>query len=269
MTLAFHPLADIFPLMTGAEFDDLVADVKAHGLLEPIVIYRGQILDGRNRYRACEAAGVDYLTTTIIDIEFDPLSFVISRNLKRRHLNESQRAMIAARLATLRRGDNQHSEGLPIGRSSELLNVSERSIARAREVLDKGTPELAAAVDRGEVSVSAAAKSLAERNGCVPDGILKDILNAAEKLTANAEKPVDDGRDHAAGCGQGTPEPQPRPERNQSVGDAMWPALSRQAKANEAAQQKWEQERQRRSKELAADLRKIAAEIRAEKARGR
>jgi hypothetical protein len=181
--LKFHPLADIFPLMEGQEFDELVADIEKNGLEENIVLYEDKILDGRNRYRACKAAGVSYFSSTYVDD--DPVGFVISHNLRRRHLNESQRAMIAAKLATLRRGDNQHTEGLPIGRSSELLNVSERSIARAREVLDKGPPELAAAVGRGEVSVSAAAKiaakSLAARNGCIPDGTLKDIERGLRK----------------------------------------------------------------------------------------
>jgi hypothetical protein len=65
---------------------------------------------------------------------------------------------VAAKLATLRRGDNQHSEGLPIGRSSELLNVGERTVARAREVIDHGAAELVQAVERGAVSVSAAAE---------------------------------------------------------------------------------------------------------------
>jgi hypothetical protein len=128
--LKFHPLADIFPLMEGEEFDALVTDIKANGQHELIVVYDDQILDGRNRYRACLSASVEPQFTPFWGD--DPVAFVISANLRRRHLNESQRAMVAAKLATLRLGDNQHSEGLPIGRGSELLNVGERSVARAR-----------------------------------------------------------------------------------------------------------------------------------------
>jgi hypothetical protein len=64
--------------------------------------------------------------------------------------------MVAAKLTTLELGGNQHSEGLPIGRGSELLNVGERTVARAREVHKHGAPELVQAVERGTVSVSAA-----------------------------------------------------------------------------------------------------------------
>jgi ParB-like chromosome segregation protein Spo0J len=55
--LEFHPLANISPLVEGRDFDELVADIREHGLHEPIVVY--EVLDGRNRYRACEAAGVE------------------------------------------------------------------------------------------------------------------------------------------------------------------------------------------------------------------
>lgn len=65
--------------------------------------------------------------------------------------------MVVGRLATLQDGQRSDLvEGLPIGRAAELLNVGERSVARAREVLDHGAPELARAVERGTVSVSAA-----------------------------------------------------------------------------------------------------------------
>ena len=159
--LEYHTLANLFPLLEGAEFDELVADVKTNGLHEPIVVFEEKILDGRNRYRACQAAGVEPTYTTYQGD--DPLALVISLNLKRRHLNESQRAMVAARLATLRDGQRaDHVEGLPIGRASDLLNVGERSVARAREVIDRGAPELVGAVDQGKIAVSLAAKFLSK-----------------------------------------------------------------------------------------------------------
>jgi N6-adenosine-specific RNA methylase IME4/ParB-like chromosome segregation protein Spo0J len=155
-TQAFHPLANLFPLLEGAEFDELVADVRDHGVREPIWIYEEKILDGRNRYRACLAAGVEPTFQPFLDD--DPLAFVISLNLRRRHLSESQRAMVAAKLATLKDGQRADLvEGLPIGRASELLNVGERTVARAREVQERGALELVQAVERGEISVAAAA----------------------------------------------------------------------------------------------------------------
>ena len=107
--LAFHPLADIFPLFEGAEFDELVEDVRVHGVREKICFYEEKILEGRNRDRAAAAAGVP-CPTRLYEGD-DPLAFVISMNLKRRHLSESQRAMVAAKLATFGHGGNQQMRG--------------------------------------------------------------------------------------------------------------------------------------------------------------
>ena len=99
MSIPFHPLADIFPSIIGNEFDALVADIRDNGLREPIVLFDGQILDGRNRYRACEQAGVEPRFETYDGA--DPAGFVVSLNLRRRHLNEGQRSAVAAKLENL------------------------------------------------------------------------------------------------------------------------------------------------------------------------
>jgi ParB-like chromosome segregation protein Spo0J len=164
--MEFHELANVFPLLEGAQFDDLVASIRANGQYEPIITYQGMILDGRNRYRACLKAGVEpYFGDTRFDGTFEEArDFVIASNLRRRHLDASQRAMIGAQLANMRQGartDLEPSANLQKvdqSKAAEMLNVSPRSVASAREVIDHGAPELVQAVERGQVAVSTAAK---------------------------------------------------------------------------------------------------------------
>jgi N6-adenosine-specific RNA methylase IME4 len=165
MTLPFHPLANIFPLIEGQEFTDLVASIKASGgPREPIILFEGLILDGRNRARACEEADVDPRYELLSD-GTSPLDFVIDKNLRRRHLNESQRAFVAAKLANLPQGRPAEGDdkpaNVPVKQSdaAAMLNVSERSVRSAASVQDKGTPELQRAVERGHLPVSAAAQA--------------------------------------------------------------------------------------------------------------
>ena len=120
-----HPVATLFPLLEGSDLKALVADIEAHGLREEIWLARdGRILDGRNRLRACDEAGVKPRFRTYEGD--DPLEFVLSLNLHRRHLNESQRAMVAARVATLGRGQRQDrvDGSIDLSTAGELLNVS-------------------------------------------------------------------------------------------------------------------------------------------------
>src|SRR5215472_6807367 len=96
--LEFHPLSDLFPLLEGVEFNALVAYIKANGLHYPIFLYEGKILDGRNRYRACLEAGLEPATRNCDHHVGDPAAFVISRNIRRRHLNAKQRRELIAKL---------------------------------------------------------------------------------------------------------------------------------------------------------------------------
>ncbi len=157
--IAFHPLADLFPWLEGRAFEELKTDIAKNGVLEPVVFIGSAILDGRNRYMAARDLGIEYPR-----VEFDgddPLAFVVAKNLARRHLTESQRAMVAAKLAKLPVGANQHTAGsanLPTQtEAASLLNVSERAIRSAKAVERTGAPELIAAVEADKVSVSAAA----------------------------------------------------------------------------------------------------------------
>jgi phage N-6-adenine-methyltransferase len=155
--MEFHPLANIFPLLDGQAYSDLIADISKHGVREPVWLYDGQILDGRNRWRAADAAGVECETR---DYEGDdPAGFVVSLNLHRRHLSESQRAMVAANLANMP-AHRPNSANLQTSQAeaADMLGVSTRSVAAAAKVRSEAIPELVAAVERGEVAVSAAAQ---------------------------------------------------------------------------------------------------------------
>jgi N6-adenosine-specific RNA methylase IME4 len=224
--MQFHPLSELFPLMQGREFDELVADMKANGLREPIWTYEGQILDGRNRWRACEAAQLAHRPMRTYT-SGDPLSFVVSLNLHRRHLDESQRALVAARIATLPLGANQHtaSANLPTqAEAADMLKVSERTVRTARRVVDEGAPELVSAVEGGRVSVSAAA-DVAElpkdrQREIVARGE-DEILQAAKEIRAKRAEAVREQND--AKRREAVSLPVPAGEYRTVVIDPPWP----------------------------------------------
>ena len=97
--LEHHEIAQIFPMMGEEEFSALVADIRRNGLRTPVVLYEGKILDGRNRYRACLEAGTESETT-----EYEgnnPVGYIVSVNLHRRHLSSSQLAACAVEAEAL------------------------------------------------------------------------------------------------------------------------------------------------------------------------
>jgi ParB-like chromosome segregation protein Spo0J len=156
----FHPLAELFPMLDkeSRSFKGLVEDIKANRQYEPIWLLEGKILDGRNRYNACQHLGKEVVARDYVGN--DPIGFVLSVNLHRRHLNTSQRAMVAAKLATFTHGGDRSKApigGLTDAEAAKLLNVGERSVERARQVLAKGDPSLIDAVEQGETSVTDAA----------------------------------------------------------------------------------------------------------------
>jgi len=161
---SFHPLVAIFPEMEEPAFADFVADIKAHGVREPITLYKNHILDGRNRWLACQQLNIPCPQRAYEGKESDLLAFVVSKNLHRRQMSESQRAIVAARIANMRQGARTDLQPKPnlaevsTHDAGTLLNVSTGSVKNAKTVLAKAEPEVTRAVERGRLAVSAAAK---------------------------------------------------------------------------------------------------------------
>jgi ParB-like chromosome segregation protein Spo0J len=134
--IPFHPLADIFPLMEGTEFDELVADIKANGLREwSITLFEGMILDGRNRYRALlKISPADGNLPQGAGPEFDVFdgdeaaarAFVISKNIHRRHLKPEDKIRFLAQLVAAQPEKSDRTLAKEAG-------VSHPTIAKARK----------------------------------------------------------------------------------------------------------------------------------------
>jgi ParB-like chromosome segregation protein Spo0J len=159
--LEFHPLANIFPMMSDEELNDLGADMLEHGQREPIALFEGMILDGRNRYRACLLKGIE--PRFLEQRPADPVAFVVSANLHRRQLNAGQRALIVETLATMRQGertDLQPSAMIAKGDQAtvaKLGKVSPRTMSTAKALKRDAIPSVVDAVKRGEVPIAQAA----------------------------------------------------------------------------------------------------------------
>lgn len=168
MRYEFHELANIFPLIEGEDFAALVEDIRQNGLVSPIILHGGKIIDGRNRYRACIAAGVEPEFSEFQGDAEECRRLVVSENLRRRHMNESQRALVAARLA----GGGKVAMKV-VESAADTMNVSPRSVTDARVVLNEAPKPIVEAVERGEMSVSRAAsevRQLRDAKGGRPRG---------------------------------------------------------------------------------------------------
>lgn len=220
---AHHEYARLFPMLDEQALQELADDIAANGLRTPIVIDEDEmILDGRNRAAACVIAGVEPIYEPFVGNDEAKLAFVISANIHRRHLDSSQRAVVAAKLkpifeaqAAKRMKATQAKAGNKVGKAPENLpepssrgdardkagqamNVSGKSVDMAAKVIAKAVPEITQAVERGEVAVSAAAVVAdlsAEQQKKIASEGPKAVRKAAAEIRRDQPKPVDDHRD--------------------------------------------------------------------------
>jgi len=196
-----HRLARYFPILEGEEFALLVKDIEEHGQLEPIVMVQGEILDGVNRYRACEQLGIDSIVEEYRGA--DPLSYVISLNIRRRHMDTSQRAMLATEMLpefekSIAEGKEERKDSsgqfTPLrskdrsgydrekesarGKAAKEFGVSGPTIQRAKRIKE-AAPEKVDAIIRGEEKVTTVDAEIRKAKGA--ELAAKDKDRADEK----------------------------------------------------------------------------------------
>lgn len=181
--LPVHPAADVFPMLSEEELADLVADIKANGLLQPLIVKDGLLIDGRNRREACRRAGVmpriEELNGT------DPVAYILATNVNRRHLSKGQRAMAVAKL---------YPEAERLKRKGTIKNidlVSRQYVDHARTVL-RWLPEIADLVMAGTKPLNDAyqeAQRLKEQSDAEP----KRLERLRDRASDLADL-VDEGR---------------------------------------------------------------------------
>jgi len=201
-----HPVAEKFPLLVGSDYEELVRDIRDRGQLHPVVIHGNQLLDGRNRVRAC-----DELNIAPVEIEWDAPDgvtageWIISTNLQRRHLTSQQRAMLAADPDILdvleaeareRQGTRTDLgdivEKIPQGSKSRdeaarTFQTNDRYVQVAKKIR-KRKPELVEPVINGTLTLTEAKKEVesAELDEALKKineddrGVLSDLINEAK-----------------------------------------------------------------------------------------
>lgn len=177
----FHEYADLFPMLDDVELGELTEDIRRNGLIEDIVLYEGKILDGRNRYLACREAGVE--PRFVQHNGRDPIVYVVSKNLHRRHLTSSQRAVIALDVlprlearararqrATLKQGDehpvsqmfDEREQGRADEQAAALYETNRQYISDAKRLAEEA-PDLLDQVREKKLTLPKAKRELEER----------------------------------------------------------------------------------------------------------
>lgn len=203
-----HEYAKLFPVATNEELREMADDIKQRGLINPIVLLEGKILDGRNRFMACNLANVEPEFTEYTGN--DPLHDVVSWNLHRRHLSTSQKAALAAEIepmfaeaAKARQVATQNNDtgraaaaNLPhliqdTGRAREqaaaAVGVSGRVVGDAKAV-KRESPELFERVKAGEITVHAAKQEIKSTK----EDVRTDPLDTNKRVTEKEIEPDHD-----------------------------------------------------------------------------
>jgi hypothetical protein len=214
MSWSIHPAAELFPMLAAAELQALADDIKANGQIDPVVIYEGQVLDGRNRLAACELAGVEPRTIEMVfkACGIGPTEWVISKNLHRRQLSKSQAAAVAVEALPMLEAEAKtrqveagrtHGVGQKLQQkvaeanagqardaAAEIMGVNRQYVSDAKKLRDEA-PETYERVKAGKLNIHQAKREAvveqAQRDPWTErDNELKAALEVGRTVVLNA-----------------------------------------------------------------------------------
>lgn len=173
MILKQHPLSAAFPTLTPDKFAELKADIEQNGQLMTIITHDNMVLEGWNRYRCCMELGIEPRTKPLAE-ELDPLEFVRSLNIYRRHLSDSQRAIAEVSMNDWHEIGRRKSvpNAPPVKTNEEMAisaDVSTDTIKKAKAVVTHGAPEVIEAVRDGKMTLNQAGKNTEKPENYVPN----------------------------------------------------------------------------------------------------
>lgn len=217
-----HPIANLFPMIVEDDIREVLRESLAERQNHPVVLLRGALLDGRNRARELIALNKPISYVEFSGTDRQALDFVAAENYARRHLTDKQRTIIAARMANMRVGNNQHTRQVPsiegtsatpplfamrttqdhpdeaeakplisIPEAAQAMHSSVSSTERASVMVKRGIPELQDAVEYGPISISAGEKIARLPEAEQPAALEKALPSGARAIMSSRQEPDD------------------------------------------------------------------------------
>lgn len=222
MTPEIHPYANLLPMLSQSGLQSMAEDIKARGQVLPIILDQHErLIDGRNRLAACDLAGVEpKFETREYANERAILDAVWSLNKERRHLNETQLALLAEEVANLKRGSNRYDAknvDRPAGLSTsdepvvtqeeaaKMFDASPRTIRRVRKTKKTATPKVVQAMREGKMTAGVAEEVATlppeEQDKVAEEALKNDKATASRKYNEVKKRVADILLDNFKGAG--------------------------------------------------------------------
>ncbi len=203
----------LIPPLAAAELEQLTANIITEGCRDPLVHWKGVLIDGHNRHRICTEHGVAF---QMVEREFESRDevkiWILENQLGRRNLTPTVRLDLGLLLAPLKAAQGKQNQQIRKGEQAgatlttlsklepvntrafiaQVADVSEGTVDKYKAIIAKAPIEILAKVRTGEVSINSAfndirATEKEERREARRDSNRQLIGKAPDPLKAGAK----------------------------------------------------------------------------------